>query len=123
VAEQKVFDCRRNQQAEDPMFAQMLSRIRLWQATYDDYRHLLEQVGVEPPDGDETPISIVRRHNLREAINILRLKQVSAKNGTSLMYCMAQVMERGLKISLGTIYSIKHNYEKNYEDAVLSLTP
>jgi hypothetical protein len=83
-------------QAEDPMFAQMPSRIRLRQATDDDYRRLLERVGVELPDGDETPISIIRRHNLLAAINILRLKQVSAKNGTPLMYCMAQVMEHRL---------------------------
>jgi hypothetical protein len=110
-------------QAEDPMFPQMLSRIRLRQATDDDYRRLLERVGVELPDRDETPISMVCRHNLREAINILRLKQVSAKNSVPLMYCMAQVMEQGPKISLETLYSIKYNHKKNYEDAVLSLMP
>ena len=101
----------------------MLSRIRLRQATDSDYKRLLERVGVQLPDGDELPQSIVRRHNLREAINILRLKEVSAKNNTPLMYCMARIMERGPKISLETIYSIKHSHKKNYEDAVLSLTP
>jgi len=112
-------------QAEDPIFAQMLSRIRLRQATHDDYKRLLnKELGSSCRRKRNTHINRpVCCRDLREAINILRLKQVSAKSGATLMYCVARIMERGPKILLDTIYSIKHNHKKNYEETVLSLMP
>ena len=110
-------------QAGDPRYTGMLGRIRLRCPTDMDYRLLCERVAFPLPGGGDCPVTIVRRNKLRDALNLARLKAVSAENGTPIMNCMARIVSCHKDISDTTIWSIKHRSKPETQDAVLSLIP
>jgi hypothetical protein len=110
-------------QAEDPQYAEMLSRIRLRCPTDRDIELLNSRVGAPLPEGCVSPTSIVRRHNVRHCLNMERLKQMSALNGTPIMYCIGRIVEQSKDMTANTIFSIRYRDTNDFQDAVLALIP
>jgi len=110
-------------QAEDPQYAEMLSRIRLRCPTDRDIELLNSRVGAPLPEGCVSPTSIVRRHNVRHCLNMERLKQMSALNGTPIMYCIGRIVEQSKDMTANTIFSIRYRDTNDSQDAVLALIP
>ena len=108
-------------QAEDPEYAAMLQRIRYRVSSDDDILKLNARVSAPLPDFWNTPV-IVRRHNLRQAINRNRVQQASAFSGVPITYCAANIRDRE-GISLHAAYNICAGEGKSKGDGILCLLP
>src|SRR5205814_6314430 len=84
---------RQMRQAGDPRYAELLHRLRFHQPTDEDIDLLNTRVGFPIPSDLDPPV-IVRRHNLRHAINIEKIHQVSEETGVPVIYCVANVRKR-----------------------------
>jgi hypothetical protein len=105
--------------AEDPLYAGILSRIRLRVPTEDDIEVLRSRIGAQLPNMQPVP-AVMRRHVLCHAMNICRLHKAESFSQTGITYCIAKLSEvtsmsmlqapqiqfgaRGLKV--GTIISL-----------------
>src|SRR5579859_3135287 len=77
-------------QARDLAYAALLSWVRLRQPTDDDIETLRSRIGVTLPNMESVAVT-VRRHALRQAINMRRLREEEAKSNTRIVYCIANV--------------------------------
>src|SRR5437667_7523958 len=77
-------------QAEDPRYAEAMARLRIHEPTDEDIAMLNSRIGAPIPDSPSASI-IVHRHYVRHALNLQKLKYTAANNGTSIIYCKAEV--------------------------------
>src|SRR6266516_4273248 len=110
-------------QAGDPHYAELLHRLRFHQPT-DEYIDLLNtRVGVPIPSNLDPPV-IVHRHNLRHAINIEKIHQVSEETGVPIIYCVANVRKREGGMSMDTVLATRYNGSGPVAgDAILPVLP
>jgi len=108
-------------QARDPPYNALLSRIRLRQPTDEDIETLRSRIGVSLPNMDSIAVT-VRRHALRQAINMRRLREEESKSNTHVVYCVANVKKRE-NIRLHDAYQIQFEYQQSPVDAILPLLP
>ena len=109
------------QHARDPPYAALLSRVRLRQPTDNDIETLRSRIGVPLPNMESVAVT-VRRHALRQAINMRRLREEEAKSNTCIIYCIANVTKRE-NIRLHDAYQIQFGYQQSPVDAILPLLP
>jgi len=108
-------------QAEDSMYAEAMARIRVHQPTDKDIAMLNSRIGVPIPDSSAAPI-IVRRHYVRHAINLQKLKETAASNNSPVLHCKAEVIaDHG--VSFRQVYSIIQGPKKALGEGVLSVMP
>ena len=108
-------------QAEDRRYADLLHRLRIRQPTREDIKLLNTRVGAVLPYSASVPI-IVRRHELRHALNIKRLHSLSESTGSSVMYCVAKERSR-TGISHSQVYALRVGHKGVKGDAILPLLP
>src|SRR5579859_7299275 len=106
-------------QARDPAYAALLSRVRLRQPTDDDIETLRSRIGIALPNMESVAVT-VRRHALRQAINMRRLREEEAKSNTCIAYCIANVTKRE-NIRLHDAYQIQFGNQQSPVDAILPL--
>ena len=109
-------------QADDPAYAEAMSRIRLHAPTDDDIRMLNSRIGVPIPNAYSSPI-IVRRHSVRHAINLQRLKEMTSNNGLQIVHCKAEISDLKGGFSIKQALQIIYGPKKALGDGVLSLIP
>ena len=80
---------------------------------------LNSRIGAPIPDLSSAPI-IVRRHSVRHAINLQRLKETSIKFSMPIIHCKADVIANH-GMSLYQLYSIIQGPKKAFGDGVLSV--
>ena len=110
-------------QAGDPRYAQLLHRLRFHQPTDEDLDLLDTRVGVAVPSHLDLPV-IVRRHNLRYAINIEKIHQVSQETGVPIIYCVANVLKREGGMSMDAALAARYSASSSIAgDAILPILP
>ena len=110
-------------QAGDPRYAQLLHRLRFHKPTDEDIDLLNTRVGVPIPSHLDLPV-IVRRHNLRHAINIEKIHQVSQETGVPIIYCVANVLKREGGISMDAALAARYSASGSVVgDAILPILP
>src|SRR5579859_1191142 len=110
-------------QAEDQRYAELLSRLRRRCPTDEDLALLYSRVGAPLPPSALAPLTIVRRNNLRHAINSERLQQMAALKRQQIVYCIAKVLSKAEDINLNGIHGIRQSTKPRHEDGVLALIP
>jgi hypothetical protein len=92
-------------QSEDPVYAGLLSRLRMHIPTPEDIKLLQSRIGAPLPES--APIAIiVRRNSLLQAINDRKLHLTSEMTGTPITYCIADVIDKG-DMSMAEVRQIK----------------
>ena len=92
-------------QAGDRRYADLLHRLRVRQPTEEDLELLNSRVGAPHPD-DTAVTVIIRRHELRHALNLKRLHSLSEFSGTPITYCIARERSR-VGISHSQVYTLR----------------
>ena len=106
-----------------PGYAQLLHRLRFHQPTDDDINLLNTRVGVPIPPHLDPPV-IVRRHNLRHAINVEKIHQVSEETGVPIIYCIADILKREGGISIDAALGARYTGSGPIAgDAILPVLP
>ena len=106
-------------QAEDTKYAEAMARIRIHEPTEEDIAMFNSRIVAPIPDSASVPI-IVRRHSVRHAINLQRLKESAIKFSMPIIHCKADVIvNHGM--SLYQLYSIIQGPKKAFGDGVLSV--
>ena len=114
---------RQMRQAGDPRYAELLHRLRFHQPTDEDIDLLNTRVGFPIPSDLDPPV-IVRRHNLRHAINIEKIHQVSEETGVPVIYCVANVRKREGCMSMDAALAARYNGSGPVAgDAILPVLP
>lgn len=108
-------------QSEDPEFAAALRRLRLHEPTAEDIEILNDRVGALLESATLIPI-VVRRHNLRDALNKEKLREASEVSGIPITHCLANITSH-TKMSLSEAYSVKGGRSKVNGDGILSVIP
>jgi hypothetical protein len=108
-------------QAGDPLYASILSCIRICVPIDDDIRILKSRIGAQLPNMRSVP-AVVRRHILRQAMNIRRLQEAESMSDTHITYCIAHISK--LKnMSLHQAHQIQFGDRGSHVDAILPLLP
>lgn len=79
-------------QAGDPLYASLLSRLRLRVPTDEDIEILRSRIGARLSNMQSVP-AIVRRHALRHAMNMRRLHEAETKSDSHIIYCVADITD------------------------------
>ena len=108
-------------QARDPSYAALLSRCRMRKPTDNDIEKLRDRIGAKLPNIRSAAVT-VRRHTLRQAINMWRLREEESKSDNRIMYCVADV-KKLYKMSLHAAYQIRFGERGSPVDAILPLLP
>jgi hypothetical protein len=108
-------------QARDLPYAALLSRCRTRKPTDDDIEKLRDRIGAKLPNMQSAAVT-VRRHALRQAINMRRLREEEAKSDTHIVYCIGDVTEL-YKMSSHAAYQIQFGEHGSPVDAILPLLP
>jgi len=103
-------------QAEDQRYAEAMRRIRIHEPSDEDIAMLNSRIGAPIPDHS----IIVRRHHVRHAINLQKLKDTAVSYGMSIVHCKTEVIANH-DLSLHQIYSLIQGPKKALEDEVLSV--
>ena len=106
-------------QAGDKRWAELLHRLWLRQPTEDDIKLLNSRIGAPLPDSATITI-IVRRNELRHALNLRRLRYVSHSRRTKVTYCVAKEKSR-TGVSRSQIYRLRVGHKNVKGDAILPL--
>src|SRR5436305_11125594 len=106
-------------QLDDSFFAVALQRIRFHESTQKDIEMLNSRIGASLQCSIFISI-VVRRHNLREALNKKRLQVISQAFDVSITHCLANIMSR-IKMFLLKVYNIKGDQLKVKKDEILSV--
>jgi hypothetical protein len=80
-------------QAGDPEYAALLSRLRVRTPTDKDIETLNDRIGAELPNMESVAVT-VRRHALRQAINMQRMRELESKSDTRITYCISNLAKR-----------------------------
>ena len=108
-------------QAEDPVYAELLGRLRVHAPTQQDIELLQSRIGAHLPQS--APVSIiVRRNLLRQAINDRKLHLMSEITGTPITYCVADVISKS-GMSMTEARQIKAGNNDALGDGILGLLP
>ena len=108
-------------QAEDPRFAELLHNLRLRRPTTEDLALLRSRIGAPIPGASDAPI-VVRRHQIRHALNLEKLHAAASLTNTLITYCMARIIKkRGMSTEL--VYKLRMGNKNVQGDAVLALIP
>jgi hypothetical protein len=102
-------------QSDDPDWAAALRRICLGEPTLEDIEMLNSRVGA-------SILMVVRRHNLRDALNKERLQKASQSSDIPIAHCLANIQSHA-KMSLSEAYNVKGGRSKVQGDGILSVTP
>jgi PIF1-like helicase len=78
-------------QAGDPLYASILSRLRLRVSTDEDIEILRRRIGALP--NMQSVPAVVRRHALRQAMNMRRLHEAETKSDGHIIYCVANITD------------------------------
>ena len=108
-------------QAGDRRYADLLHRLRIHRPTEEDLELLNSRVGAPLPDSAAVTI-IVRRHELRHALNLKRVHYLSESTGTPVTYCVARERSR-IGISHSQVYTLRVGHNNIKGDAILPLIP
>jgi PIF1-like helicase len=108
-------------QARDPEYADLLSRVRLRVPTDEDIDTLKSRIGVELPNMQTVSVT-VRRHALRQAINMRRLREEESKTHGHIAYCIGKITKRR-NIGLHEADQIQFGYQKSPVDAIIPVLP
>ena len=108
-------------QAEDLRYAETMARIRIHEPTDHDIEMLNSRIGIPIPDSSAIPI-IVRRHYVRHALNLQRLKETASAHSLPVLHCKAEVISNH-GFSLHQLYSIIQGPKKAIGDGILSVIP
>src|SRR5579859_5861401 len=77
-------------QAGDLEYAALLSRLRVGEPTDEDIETLNDRIGVELPNMESVAVT-VRRHALRQAINMRKMRELESKSDTRITYCIGNL--------------------------------
>jgi hypothetical protein len=109
-------------QSDDPIYGDLLRRVRLRQPSDDDIILLNSRIGAPLPTSCISPV-VTRRHTVRRAINNVRLTQASLRAATPITYCIADVF-KAKKTHRKEIYNISYGdgrgTSKAKSDAILA---
>ena len=108
-------------QAEDPIYANLLGRLRLHAPTERDIELLQSQIGAPLPLSALVPI-IVRWNSLRQAINDRKLRLTAEITGSPITYCIAKVIKK-CGMSTTEARRIKAGSNNALGDGILGLLP
>ena len=108
-------------QSDDPEFAAALRRIRVHEPISEDIEMLNDRVGASLESPTLIPI-VVRRHNLRDALNREKLREASEVSGIPITHCLANITSR-TKMSLLEAYNVKGGRMDVNGDGILSVIP
>ena len=106
-------------QAGDPLYAAILSRIRLRIPTDEDIRILRERIGAPLPN-IRSISAVVRRHTLRHAMNVQRLREAEAALHTQTIYCVAEITKVN-GMSIHEAYQVQFGPRGSKVDAIIPL--
>ena len=110
-------------QAGDPRYAQLLHRLWFHQPNDEDIDLLNTRVGASIPSHLDLPV-IIHRHNLRHAINIEKIHQVSEEIGLPIVYCIANILKREGGMSMDAALSARYSTSGSIlGDAILPVLP
>ena len=108
-------------QAEDSEYAGAMARLRIHEPTDEDIMMLNSRIGAPIPDSPSAPI-VVRRHFVRHALNLQKLKETAATTNTSITHCKAEVISNH-GLAMHQLYSIIQGPKKAFGDGILSVIP
>jgi hypothetical protein len=108
-------------QAEDSRYAEAMARLRIHEPTDEDIAMLNSRIGAPIPNMPSAPI-IVRRHYVRHALNLQKLKETAAATNTPIIHCKAEVVSNH-ELSMHQLYSIIQGPKKSFGDGILSVIP
>jgi hypothetical protein len=112
-------------QSDDPVYGDLLRRVRLRQPSDDDIILLKSRIGAPLPTSCISPV-VTRRHTVRKAINNVRLIEASLRSATPITYCIAEII-KAKKAHRNEIYNISYGdgrgTSKAKSDAILALVP
>ena len=108
-------------QSEDPEFAAALRQIRLHEPTPEDIEMLNSRVGAPLECPTSIPI-VVRRHNLREALDKETLQEASKASDIPITYCLTNITTRD-KMSRSEVYNVKRGRVNVKGDGIFSIIP
>src|SRR5438045_234962 len=105
-------------QAKDSRYAKLLHRLRLHQSIDEDIDLLNTRINALLDNHNSISI-IVRRHQLRHAINTKRLHVAAQLTQIPVTYCVTKVMKRS-DMPLSDVYALRVSNKDIKEDAILS---
>jgi hypothetical protein len=105
-------------QEGDPECAALLSRLRVREPTDEDIN---DRIGAELPNMELVTVT-VRRHALRQAINMQRMRELESKSDTRITYCIGNPAKRH-NISPHEAYQIQFGEHGSPVDAILPPLP
>jgi hypothetical protein len=108
-------------QAGDQRWADLLHRLWLRQPTQEDIDLLISRIGAQLPDSAPVTI-IVRRNELRHALNLRRLHHLARSRHTPVVYSIAKVVSRE-RVSRHKTYRLRVGHNNVKGDVVLPLIP
>ena len=109
-------------QAGDPDCAALLSRLRVRQPTDEDIETLNSRIGTKLPNIKSVPV-VVRRHTLRQAINMRRLQELESSSNTRIIYCVADISNPKNGPTVDRAYPVQFGERRSPFDAILPLLP
>jgi PIF1-like helicase len=107
-------------QAKDAPYADLLSRAQFRQPTDEDIETIKSRIGVKLPNMDSVAVT-VRRHTLRQAINMRRLWEEESKSNTPIAYSIGKITKRE-NVRLLDAYQIQFGY-RSPVDAIIPVLP
>jgi hypothetical protein len=108
-------------QSEDPEWGACLRRLRVHLPTDADIAMIIDRVGAPLACPSTIPM-LVRRHNLRNVLNEIKLREISQVSEVPITHCLATIHELQ-KMSLSEAYSLKGGKTKLKGDGILSVIP
>jgi hypothetical protein len=105
-------------QAGDPRYAQLLHRLRIRQPTAEDIQLLLGRIGARLDSSNVT--IVVRRNELRHALNIRMLQRDAQSRNIPITYCIAKDEDR-IGIPHSKFYRLRLGHNNVKGDAILPL--
>ena len=108
-------------QAGDPDCAALLSRLRRRDPTDEDIETLNSRIGAKLPNMKSVAV-VVRRHALRHAINMRRLRELESNSNTRTIYCVASLSDVK-NVSVHQAYRVQFGERGSPVDAILPLLP
>jgi hypothetical protein len=108
-------------QAGDPEYAALLSRLRVREPTDEDIETLNDRIGAELPNMESVAVT-VRRHALRQVINMRKMRELESKSDTRITYCIGNLAKRH-NMSAHEAYQIQFGEHGSPVDAILPLLP
>jgi hypothetical protein len=108
-------------QAQDPPYAALLSQVRVQKPTDEDIKTLKSRIEAKLPNMESVAVT-VRRHALRQAINMRRLWEDEVKSNTRISYCIRNITKRE-NIRLHDSHQIQFGYQKFSMDAIIPVLP